>query len=85
MLRKHIKVEPEDFYYYCDKHGVLVMQDMVNNSGYSFVFDTALPTIGMKKRKDTRKEIGKTEKFFMEHTKQTIEHLYNVCFCACNL
>jgi hypothetical protein len=77
MLRKHIKVEPEEFYYYCDKHGMLVMQDMVNNGGYSFVFDTALPTIGMKKRKDTRKEIGKTEKFFMEHTKHTIEHLYN--------
>ena len=30
-LRKHIKVEPECFYYYCDKHGVVVFQDMVNN------------------------------------------------------
>jgi beta-galactosidase/beta-glucuronidase len=77
MLRKHIKVEPEAFYYYCDKHGMLVMQDMVNNGGYSFIGDTALPTIGMKKRKDTGKKIGKTQKFFMEHTKQTIEHLYN--------
>ena len=77
MLRKHIKVEPEAFYYYCDKHGMLVMQDMVNNGGYSFIWDTALPTIGLKKRKDTHKKIGKTEQFFMEHTKQTIEHLYN--------
>ena len=77
MLRKHIKVEPEAFYYYCDRHGMLVMQDMVNNGGYSFIFDTALPTIGMKKRKDTGKKIGKTQKVFMEHTKQTMEHLYN--------
>jgi len=77
MLRKHIKVEPEAFYYYCDKHGMLVMQDMVNNGGYSFIFDTALPTIGMKKKDDTRKKIGKTQRFFIEHTKQTIEHLYN--------
>jgi len=77
MLRKHIKVEPEAFYYYCDKHGMLVMQDMVNNRGYSFIGDTALPTIGIKKRKDTGKKIGKAEKTFIEHTKQTIGHLYN--------
>lgn len=25
MLRKHIKIEPECFYYYCDLHGMLVM------------------------------------------------------------
>ena len=31
MLRKHIKVEPEVFYHYCDKEGILVMQDMVNS------------------------------------------------------
>lgn len=30
MLRKHVKVEPERFYYHCDKLGMLVWQDMVN-------------------------------------------------------
>src|SRR5262249_41908095 len=28
MLRKHVKVEPERFYYWCDKLGVMVWQDM---------------------------------------------------------
>ena len=47
-LRKHIKIEPELFYYYCDLYGMLVCQDMVNSGKYSFLFDTALPTIGFK-------------------------------------
>ena len=51
-LRKHIKVEPEEFYYRCDKLGMLVFQDMVNNGDYSFLRDTALPTIGMVKLPD---------------------------------
>ena len=54
MLRKHIKVEPDIFYYYCDLYGMTVMQDMVNNGDYSFIRDTALPTVGLQKRNDTR-------------------------------
>ena len=46
MLRKHIKIEPEIFYYYCDCLGILVFQDMVNNGTYHFLKDTLLPTIG---------------------------------------
>ncbi len=44
MLRKHIKVEPEIFYYACDKMGLLVFQDMVNCGNYHFFRDTVLPT-----------------------------------------
>ena len=29
-IRKHIKVEPQRFYYWCDKLGILVWQDMVS-------------------------------------------------------
>jgi len=28
MLRKHVKIEPQRFYYWCDKLGILVWQDM---------------------------------------------------------
>jgi len=53
-LRKHIKVEPEQFYYDCDRLGMVVFQDMVNNGDYSFFRDTALPTVGLQKLKDTK-------------------------------
>ena len=46
LIRKHIKIEPELFYYNCDKLGILVMQDMVNNGEYRFIHDTVLPTLG---------------------------------------
>ena len=51
-LRKHIKVEMEEFYYQCDKLGMIVWQDMVNNSDYNFLRDTGLPTVGIQKRDD---------------------------------
>ena len=52
MLRKHIKIEPEYFYYACDRLGMIVFQDMVNNGDYSFIRDTALPTAGLKSLPD---------------------------------
>lgn len=30
MLRKHCKIEPQRWYYHCDRLGMLVWQDMVN-------------------------------------------------------
>lgn len=79
LLRKHIKIEPEQFYYYCDKKGMLVMQDMVNSGKYSFIKDTALPTIGFKKRNDMKKSAKekKRKNFFEKYMKDTIMHLHN--------
>ena len=53
-LRKHIKIEPQQFYYDCDRLGMIVFQDMVNNSDYSFLRDTAFPTLFGKRRNDKR-------------------------------
>ena len=78
MLRKHIKIEPEWFYYYCDKHGMLVMQDMVNSGEYKFVRDTVMPNVGFGKKDDTKRKFSKKMKeFFEQHMKDTIKHLYN--------
>ena len=49
MLRKHIKIEPELFYYACDRLGMAVFQDMINLGPYSFLRDTALPTVGLQR------------------------------------
>jgi len=34
MLRKHVKVEPDRLYYWCDKLGLMVWQDMPNGDGH---------------------------------------------------
>ena len=78
MLRKHIKVEPEVFYHLCDKLGMVVFQDMVNNSNYSFFFDTALPTVGMKRFPDKILHRNpEHRRIFREHMLGTLEHLHN--------
>ena len=74
FIRKHIKVEPEAFYYYCDKHGILVMQDMVNSGEYSFFRDTALPTIGLKRKTDKVRD-QRVLDFFLYYSQKTIRHL----------
>lgn len=77
-LRKHIKIEPMIFYYLCDALGMVVFQDMVNNSDYSFILDTALPTVGFKKFIGSfRHRSKKRREIFISHMKRTAEHLYN--------
>ncbi len=78
LLRKHIKVEPEYFYYACDKLGMLVMQDMVNNGPYHYVRETVLPTMGFKRKLDVLTGAGSARKrFFVKHMDDTVKHLYN--------
>ncbi|MBQ6567441.1 MAG: hypothetical protein IJL80_10320, partial [Treponema sp.] len=74
LLRKHIKLEPEQFYYDCDRLGMLVMQDMVNSGDYSFFRDTVLPTIGIG-RSDRKARLSARERIFTEHAQQTVSHL----------
>ena len=74
LLRKHIKIEPEQFYYDCDRLGMLVMQDMVNSGSYSFLRDTALPTVGFSKRSDRCTEDKRTV-FFRQQMLEILRHL----------
>ena len=77
-LRKHIKIELPYFYYLCDKLGMLVMQDFVNNGDYSFLRDTALPTIGWIKRNDYLTHFNKkARKNYIKHYTALQKYLYN--------
>ncbi len=82
MLRKHIKVEPEAFYYYCDKYGMVVFQDMVNSGHYSFFADTLLPNI-IGHKPIRKKRFNKRHcEIFEKHCADTVNHLYNhPCIC----
>ena len=76
MLRKHIKIEPEHFYYYCDKYGMLVFQDMVNSGKYHYFVDTILPNVGIKRGIDHDATPKRAETFEKE-ARETIDLLYN--------
>ncbi len=80
-LRKHIKLEPDLFYYYCDVHGMIVFQDMINNGKYRFLIDTALPTVwlrhGITHRANKRRRAA-----FLRNAQQMMTLLYNhPCVC----
>lgn len=78
MLRKHIKVESELFYYHCDRLGMAVFQDMVNNGNYSFLFDTVLPTFFMQKFPDKILHMNKKSRAnFEKEMIQTVNSLKN--------
>lgn len=81
MLRKHIKIEPQMFYYYCDIYGMVIFQDAVNNGKYSFFYDTALPTIGLKSLKKKAPKVCREN--FEACAEKMLELLYNhpsVCY-----
>ncbi len=71
MIRKHVKVEPARWYYYCDKIGILVWQDMPNGGGY-YVGD--LPP-NIDEHKDIREESSKRS--YYKELKSMINALFN--------
>lgn len=85
MLRKHVKIEPERWYYHCDRLGMLVWQDMVNGGGkYKMTYVCRIPNLfpmmrtqkdnnyGMLARKD---EEGQKE--YIKELRDTVRFLYN--------
>ena len=82
-LRKHIKVEPELYYYACDRLGMVVFQDMVNNGPYRYIRDTVLPTLGFQKKDDRRLHRDPVmRRQFRLAMEQTVEQLRkHPCIC----
>lgn len=85
-IRKHIKVEPDRFYYLCDKLGMVVWQDMPNGGGeYNLLHVMYMTNVlscygrvikdnhyGLFARKD---EAGRRQ--YYEDLKGMVEQLYN--------
>lgn len=82
MIRKHIKIEPMLWYYYCDTLGITVWQDFVNGgSEYSFMHIGVLPFLGFKHKDSDYKYFAREDKDgreeFIESVKETVDTLYN--------
>ena len=83
-LRKHLKIEAEEFYYQCDKLGMIVFQDMVNNGRYKKFRDVILPNIGLTRLPDRFKHRGKvSRRAFIKAAQNTVKCLYShpsICY-----
>ena len=76
MTRKHIKVEPSLFYEACDRLGLIVCQDAVNNGAYSFFWHTALPTVGMKRFPNClHRKSERAKEIFLSHARDTLDRV----------
>lgn len=63
MIRKHIKIEPQRWYYHCDRLGMLVWQDMVNGgTNYSEWVTRYLPFVGIHLQDCKYKRFGREAK-----------------------
>lgn len=86
MLRKHIKVEPMLWYYYCDILGVLVWQDMINGGGeYPFYRIALCPFFNLKIDDTNYKKMKRSEQsreWYFNEAIGLIEQLYN-CVSIC--
>ena len=87
MLRKHIKVEPLLWYYYCDVLGILVWQDMVNGGAPYKQWRINLgPFIDLRLNDSDYNGMGRAEarsrETFMREAFGTVEALYN-CVSLC--
>ena len=89
MLRKHIKVEPNRWYYHCDRLGMLVWQDMVcGASKIDMLVVGVLPNIFIRKVNDSNHKLFGVENAECRerHEKaiyETIDNLYNFPSIAC--
>lgn len=82
-VRKHIKIEPMRWYYYCDVMGLIVWQDFVNGGGeYKFSHIGIMPFLGFKHRDSDYKYFSRESKDgrdeFLLAMDETVSALKNV-------
>ena len=81
MIRKHIKIEPLLWYYYCDILGVLVWQDMINGGKkYKTHRIILAPFINLHLNDKNYKSMGRSEKSREQYYKEAFlmqDTLYN--------
>ena len=86
MIRKHIKIEPQRWYYHCDRIGMLVWQDMVNGgreykSWYVTYMATAMESVKIRAKDSRLRLMGRQDpagqKQFEDEMKETVRNLYN--------
>ena len=87
MLRKHIKIEPLLWYYYCDILGILVWQDMVNGGeAYSQLRMHVCPFIDLhlndRDYKKMRRSDARSREQYLREAVGTIDLLFN-CVSLC--
>lgn len=81
MLRKHIKVEFDRWYYHCDRLGMLVWQDMVSGGEYIGDFVAgALPIAHIKVKDNHYKIFKRTEKEWRDDYKREFYEMLNQLF-----
>jgi beta-galactosidase/beta-glucuronidase len=73
MIRKHVKVEPARWYYYCDKLGMLVWQDMPSGD-LGNRWDSRPGVYGLATDKDRTTE---SEKIYRTEWKEIMQDLHN--------
>jgi beta-galactosidase/beta-glucuronidase len=82
MLRKHVKVEPARYYYYCDRIGLIVWQDMPNGSkAVGEVASTLTMIFGSHQRDRSYRFSGREDtasrQDFRRELQEMVDHLHN--------
>ena len=78
MLRKHIKIENDRWYYHCDKIGMLVWQDMVSGGEYIGTFLAGvLPILHIKVNDSNYKAFNRDNKKWRDDYKNELNEMLN--------
>ena len=82
MLRKHVKVEPDRWYYHCDRLGMLVWQDMPNGGTEYRPAVISAPLVTHRHLDDSRyrlfgRESAEGRNAFLTELRRMVSALYN--------